>query len=1282
MEQQSLEESQQDNQHSNAVWMILADAQGIADPFIQQAQDVRCILVTRGESFSQEDNNHYVIQANNSDHYRQLLHTIEDGLDEHEQLTELVYLWGLDMPASAALTATRIAHAQQQEYANALTLTQALLAQENLQPKLWMITQGAVAVNEPTASVMQSLLWGFGKVFALEHPHLWGGLIDIDAEGFEDQCKALVDECLHTQEEDQIAYRAGERYVTRLTPYHAPTQPALTCTAEASYLITDGQENFGLHIANFLADQGARHIMLVARSTPNEATQESIAALQAKEVNVHVYSLDITDTQAVEQFFTTVLPPLPPLKGVFHTAGIGGELMPIETLSMEECEAVLQAKTVGTWNLHTATKDLSLKYFVCFSSIASVWGSAYQSHYASANQFLDAFASYRQGLGLPSHSINWGPWSGGGLATEEGIQQLAQMGVKALSPTSALQTLHMVLPNDTPQVVVSDMDWAMFKPIHSAKRIRHVFDRIETPVTQEDSQETSVFLLELESSSPQERDALLIHHLQQTVAQVLGFASAEDVAIDAGFFDLGMDSLMAVELRNRLQTSLQCALPSTLSFDYPDIKKLHHYLAKDVLAFEDISSDVAILQERKSFHHVDDQPIAIIGVSGRFPNHKQDVSQFWQALQEGQDCIEEIPSSRWDVNAFYDPDPQAPGKMYIRQGGFVGAVDQFDPSFFGMSPKEALSLDPHQRLLLETSWEALEAAGQNPALLQASRTGVFVGVSNSGEYINTRNFDSKKDVTYFGTGNVASTAAGRLSYSLGLQGPCMAIDTACSSSLVAIHQACQSIRSGESTLAIAGGVNLLFSPWNTVMACKTQMLALDSHCKTFDASADGYVRSEGCGMVILKRLDDAMADSDPVLAVLRGSAVNQDGASSGLTVPNGPAQEAVIRDALASGQLTPGDIDYIEAHGTGTALGDPIEIGALHNVFGQDHDETNPLIVGSVKTNIGHLEAAAGVAGLVKTILALQHETIPAHLHLTQPNPHIDWDQMSIQIPTETQAWQRNGRMRRAGVSSFGFSGTNAHVIVEEAPQVEEKVADYVRPYHLLTLSAKSEVALGAIVQQYLDYSKDHDDVSLNDIGYTSQVGRAHFDYRLSVVADSHEQLQQRLDDYLHTGIGNGIQQGQSVDAHAPAPVFLFTGQGSQVANMGHELYETAPVFKQAIDDCAQHLKDQLDHSLFDLLWADHTELLDQTQYTQPALFALEYALAKLWQSWGIHPTAVMGHSVGEYVAACVADVFSLEDALDFDCCTRSFNASLACRWWYVGSAVRCRQTINQYLSN
>ncbi len=704
-----------------------------------------------------------------------------------------------------------------------------------------------------------------------------------------------------------------------------------------------------------------------------------------------------------------------------------------------------------------------------------------------------------------------------------------------------------------------------------------------------------------------------------------------------GFSWYGLDSSDAVRVIGEMETWLGQRLSPTLAWDYPTIEILAKHLSG--AGVQPQSSPVA----PTTFQN---DPIAIVGLSCRFPGATNPES-FWLLLRDGVDAVSEIPTDRWDINSFFDPDPAAPGKMYSRWGGFLNHVDQFDPHFFGISPREAACIDPQQRLLMEVTWEALERAGQAPDRLAGSRTGVFIGISGS-DYFQLQMDDPARIDAYAGTGTALSIAANRLSYLLDLRGPSIAVDTACSSSLVAVHLACQSLRSGECSMAIAGGVNIILSPeWNIAFS-RARMMAAGGRCKTFDASADGYVRGEGGAVLVLKRLSDAIANDDQVLAIVRGSAVNQDGRSNGLTAPNGLAQQEVIRAALEQAGVTADQLSYIEAHGTGTPLGDPIEIEALTAVLAQSPTD-EPCYLGSVKTNIGHLEAAAGMAGLIKVVQAIQHQELPPHLHLSQLNPYISLADTRLVIPTERQSWPTGARPRIAGISSFGFGGTNAHIVVQEAPRSQALQEQNDRPLHLLTLSARTEQGLRELALRFDNHLAVHPKESIADLCFTANTGRSHFAHRLAVMTDSAEQLRERLQAFVAQKKKiPGLMRAEMTSRHAPKVAFLFTGQGAQYIGMGRQLFDTQPVFRQALKRCAELLVPYLEQPLLSVLYPEDeaSSPLHETIYTQPALFALEYSLFELWRSWGIVPDAVMGHSVGEYVAACVAGVLSLEDAL------------------------------------
>ena len=669
-------------------------------------------------------------------------------------------------------------------------------------------------------------------------------------------------------------------------------------------------------------------------------------------------------------------------------------------------------------------------------------------------------------------------------------------------------------------------------------------------------------------------------------------------------------------------------------------------LKRALFALKDLGAKLDAVEQARV------EPIAIVGMACRFPG-APDIESYWRLLDEGRHAIREVPRDRWDVDEYYDPNPDAPGKTYAREGGFIEQVDKFDAPFFGIPPREVVSMDPQQRLLLEIAWEALENAGISPSSLAGTAAGVFVGLgTNDFTQLTLLEQDSAKIDAYIGTGGAACVAAGRISYILGLHGPAMALDTACSSSLVAIDIAVQQLRAQRCNLAMAGGVSIMLLPTPTVYLSKVRALSPSSRCKAFDASADGYVRGEGCGFVVLKRLSDAVRDGDTVLAVVRGAASNHDGRSSGLTVPNGQAQQAVIREALANAGLEPSRVNYVEAHGTGTPLGDPIEVRALGAVLGENRDPARPFLIGTVKTNIGHLEAAAGVAGLIKVVLAMRHGRIPASLHFTEPSPHIPWSELPVAVASVSTPWPvEPDELPIAGISAYGFSGTNAHVIVQAfvppATTAPAAVAD--RSQHILTLAAQSPAALQEMAGRYAALCGSVSVPAAADLAFSANTGRSPFDYRLAVAGESAEQFAAAL-----TAYGQDRRHAGLISGHAGAQrakiAFLFTGQGSQYVGMSRELYETEPAFKRSLDRCEELLRPYLEQPLTSVLFAapstPSAALLDQTAYTQPALFAIECSLAELWRSWGIEPSFVMGHSVGEYAAACTAGLFNLEDGL------------------------------------
>ena len=1046
---------------------------------------------------------------------------------------------------------------------------------------------------------------------------------------------------------------------------------------DRTYLVTGGLGGIGTVVSEWLADHGAGVIVLNGRRPPDPEAVKVIEALRQRGVDVRVELADVTQPAEIDAMLARMDDERPPLAGVIHSVGVLSDGS-LRNQTRERFEPVLWPKVLGAWRLHKATLDQDLDLFVLFSSITGVLGNSGQGNHAAANTYLDQLAAYRRSLGLPGQSIAWGAWSGLGEAEEqrERIErQLAASGTGWIAREQGLQAFDQLVRQDLTAGMVAVVDWPVFAEDFEEKN--PFLDELVTEDSETDESadvDDADLLSQLRQRPATDWASLLSSFLQGEIQAVLRLQSAP--AATVGFFDLGMDSLMAVELRNRMNRALsgEYVVSNTAVFDYPDITALASHLAEELGQLGEVgdapSSPEPQAPEPSAPSRTDEDAIAVVGMACRFPG-ANDLAEYWKLLEAGADAITEgrRDDGSWS-GGVGDPDAE---DVINRRGAFVDGIDWFDSRFFRISPIEARLMDPQQRLLLETSWQALEDAGVAPDSLGGSRTGVYAGVGTS-EY---RDLLQSHNLAHGFLGTTGSVAAGRIAFALGLERPALPVDMACASSLASVHQAAVSLRTGEVDLALAGGVNVVLSPSTSAFMMEIGMLSPTGCSSPFDASADGYVRGEGCGMVVLKRLSEAEAGGDRIYAVIRGSAVNQNGASAGLTVPNGPAQERVMTDALAQAGLSPSDVDYLEAHATGSQFGDPIELNAASSVYGKGRDEDRPLLVGTVKSNIGHLEWAAGIAAFIKAVLSMNKGVIPPHLHYQDPNPNVEWDRMPLRVTSDKTAWPTvPGRRPLAGVNAFGLSGTNAHVLLEgygatpgdlvdpnatgspqqvpvSLPEQAEDVSTSAetpteRTVRLLPLSGRSEGALRELAKRYLSWlDGDQDsasDATLSDMAWTASVGRSHFPHRAGLVFSDAEQLRRQLRTLAATD--------ESVDEEMPREAgrvaFAYTGSERAWVGMGEALYRSEPVVRAILDRCDELIRKEREPSLLDVMF-DRPEVehdLNDPAWADPAAYALQCALTALWASVGIRPSAVVAYGSGILAAARAAGVFDLDDGL------------------------------------
>ncbi|MBB5930926.1 type I polyketide synthase [Streptomyces echinatus] len=996
-------------------------------------------------------------------------------------------------------------------------------------------------------------------------------------------------------------------------------------------LLTGATGALGRILARHLvAERNVRRLLLLSRGGADDDLVAELTALGAEVTSV---ACDVADRAALAAVLDAV-PADRPLTAVLHAAGVLADGV-LTSLTPDRLDTVFRPKADAAWNLHELTAHLDLSAFVLFSSSAATLGSPGQANYAAANAYLDALAVHRRSLGLPAHSLAWGLWARAGGMTgtldETDRTRIARGGVAPLETEEGVALFDAAVRGADPAVLPVKLDMASLRA--QGQDLAPLF-RALVPVRRAGAATgagatggADALRDRLAGLLEPEREPFLTELVRSHVATILGHRSAEDVGRTLAFRELGFDSLAAVELRNRLTTATGLRLPATLVFDHPTPAELARHLLGELTG--GLTGGPAEAPARTAPRPAaDDDPIAVIGMACRFPGGIASPEDLWRLVAEGRDAVGEFPADRgWDVENLYDPTLDRPGTSYTRHGAFLHDAADFDPAFFAMDDEEALVTDPQQRLLLETSWEALERASIDPAALRGSDTGVFAGVMYH---------------DYFGSFGSGSVVSGRVAYTLGLEGPTLSVDTACSSSLVALHLAAQSLRQGDCSLALAGGVTVMATPGTFVEFSRHRGLSRDGRCRPFADAADGTGFGEGAGVLLLERLSDARRNGRRILAVLRGTAVNQDGASNGISAPSGPAQQRVIRRALETAGVRAADVDVVEAHGTGTTLGDPIEAQALIATYGAEHTEDQPLWLGSVKSNLGHTQAAAGVAGVIKMVEALRHETLPASLGIDRPSRHVAWDGSNVRLLTENRPWPDPGRPRRAGISSFGISGTNAHVIVEEPPAGEPAAQAGAPTTGTVPwlLSGHTPDALRAQAARLLAHLSTAPDTDPHRLAGALAHTRTRLGHRAAVLGRTMDELTAGVRAVAEGRTPPSGVLGTATDGRL---AFLFSGQGAQLPGMGTRLAAAFPAFAAAFDEVRAHLDPLLDRPLAEVL--DSAELLERTEYTQPALFAVEVALYRLLESFGVRPDLLAGHSVGEFAAAHAAGVLGLRDA-------------------------------------
>jgi malonyl CoA-acyl carrier protein transacylase len=1246
------------------------------------------VFVEMGTDFLKLDSHHYQIVPDQLEHYQRLLAALaaDDFRIEH-----ILHLWTYEKNIKNFTQLNELKTGMAYGVDSLLCLVQALSRTNSEQAQSLLVVSNYAQCLSPDEKIAyeKAPMLGLIKTISQEMSGLDCRHIDFGADAqIQEHADHILQELRVFKAEPEVAYRNGQRWIARLekTPLLEIEPQTLPFKKGGMYLISGGLGGIGVEIAKYLLTHYQARLLLIGRT--HIAKTQRIKAYQTLEQmggEILYQAVDVCELERLQQVVTQAKSKWhSELDGIIHLAGIYHEHTLMEE-THESFAAILRPKVLGTWTLHQLIKNQPDSLFINFSSVNSFFGGAAVGAFAAASRFLNSFSHYQK-----SYCFDWSLWDEIGMNRHSRMKDsLRAHGYYPITTKQGLSSFLIGLRYKQPQLLIgldgSNPHIRRYLETHSievqkltayfttadndfskSKLPAEIPDRFQTPTHCHFVQLPKMPLTEtgeidknqlVHGSDKAKEPAVPTTEIEQQVAKiwqdVLGLPA---VGLHDNFFELGGHSVLLIQAQSQLQEQFGVQLSIVDMFTYPTIETLANYLNQSQSSEKTTAAQQGYERAQLRTHQatVDDSDIAVIGMACRFPG-ANNIEAFWQNLKNGVESIdfftaEEVMASGVAPDLVKNPN-------YVKANPILTDIESFDAAFFGYSAREAEWMDPQQRLLLECAWESLEDAGYNPITYEGL-IGVYAGAAMNtyllnNIYPNRHQLDSNDDLavaTLDSMGGFQMMVANdkdylttRISYKLNLRGPSVNVQTACSTSLLAIHNAVQSLQTGECDMALAGGVSVQVPQKIGHLYQEGMIVSPDGHCRAFDAQAQGTIFGSGAGIVVLKRLKQAVRDGDQIYAVIKGSAANNDGGMKvGYMAPSGDGQAGVASEAIAMAGITADTVTYVETHGTGTVMGDPIEVGGLTQAFQMTTDKKGFCAIGSVKTNVGHLQIASGIVGFIKTVLALHHQQIPPSLHFETPNPSIDFANSPFYVNTQLTDWKTNEIPRRAGVNSLGIGGTNIHVILEEAPKQTSEVLKtsevLTRPQHLLTLSAKSETALHELVQRYEQFLLNNPKTSLADICLTANTGRVHFEHRLAVVADSIQQLRQNLSDI-------SVSSKPANDNRLNI-AFLFTGQGAQYVGMGRQLYETQPTFRQTLARCDEILHDYLEQPLLDVLYSSPDNKLDETAYTQPALFALEYALAELWQSWGIKPTYVMGHSVGEYVAACVAGVFSLEDGL------------------------------------